>query len=174
MNNSNSKIIDTSCRMSLMHNAVAEGREIQIPMDTDIPYVIGAEADPNAGKTAWFDFMRCGLLGFDAVRKTLERDGDRDNELWVRRVPIISKPNSVLFLNMGSPHFARIKRSIQNSPVYNFNDINDDSYQISFVRENFADVVFLSNCTRAEVNLEIDMAVTSKPWGRQSKLTYNG
>jgi hypothetical protein len=167
------KIIDTPCRMSLMYNAVAEGREIQIPMDTDIPYVVGVEADPNAGKTAWFDFSRCGILGFDAVRKTPERDGDRDNELWVRRVPILGKPNSMLFLNMLSDGFRHEKDSIDNALLQRVLKTNDINGFIPFTRQNFADIVFISNCDPVGLDLEIDMTVTDESWGRSSKLLYN-
>ncbi len=172
-NNSNSKIIGTSCRMSLMYNAVAEGRKLEIPMDTITPYVIGAEADPNAGKTAWFDFLRYGLFRFDAVRKTPERNGDRDNELWVRRVPIIGKPNSMLFLNMANSEFVREKMSIDEAMSPDIAGVYDRDDLLSFTRQNFADIVFLSNYPHVDADLEIDMTVTRKPWGRSSKLRYN-
>ena len=157
-----------------MFNVVAEGRNLQIPMDTDIPYVIGAEADPDAGKTAWFDFLRYGILGFDAVRRTPERDADRDNELWRRREPISGKPNSMIFFNMSACNFDCQKMSIEEAIEPDKAGFYKGYNLIPFTRENFADIIFLSNCPMAEVDLEIDMTVTSKPWGRSSKLTYHG
>ena len=96
------KTILTPCRMGLVHKICREGRNMYIPLDNDTPYVISAVADPDAGKTLWFDFLKNSILGFDAIQKTPPResifnDPPRDKELWIKKIPTPGKPSSMIF-----------------------------------------------------------------------------
>ena len=67
---------------------------------------------------------------------------------------------------MANPQFPREKMSIGLAIDRNQSWLYPRSDRIPFTREHFADVVFISGTNTIDADLEIDMAVTNKDWGR--------